>query len=397
MPKVFDCMVVGLGANGSSTLYHLSRTGRKVIGIDRFTPPHTHGSSHGESRIIRQAYYEDPVYVPLLQAAYEEWERLEKASGKKLFLKTGGIMLGDKDTAVVRGSKLSADTHGIPYEYLDSTSLRQRFPAFRPADDTVGLLEKEAGILFPEECIRTFLDQAITQGAAIHYDELVLNIVHDKNSIEITTTKEKYSVGSLILSAGAWTNQLLSGLHSSDAMHPLASLPLTVKRQVLFWFANDNAQDHDRFLPANMPIYIWEYTEGKMFYGFPDLGAGIKIAPHHRGHSIDPDHLSQDVSQKEIEEMKDIAREYLGMSPVFQKSAVCMYTNTPDENFIIDFHPEYKNIIIASPCSGHGFKFSSLTGRILSDMAMGNDTGFDLSPFSLTRPAIATASPSLQK
>ena len=381
MPQVFDYMVVGLGANGSSALYHLSGTGRKVIGIDRFTPPHTHGSSHGESRIIRQAYYEDPVYVPLLRAAYKEWENLEKVSGKKLFLKTGGLMLGNKDTAVVRGSKLSADTHGIPYEYLDSATLRQRFPAFRPAGDTVGLLEKEAGILFPEECIRTFLDQAAAQGAAIHYNCPVLKITPTKDSIEITTSKEKYSVGSLILSAGAWTNQLLPGLQ----------LPLTVKRQVLFWFGNDPADNHDRFLPANMPIYIWEYTEGKMFYGFPDLGTGIKIAPHHRGRSIDPDHLTQDVSQQEIGEMKDIAREYLGINPVFRTSAVCMYTNTPDENFIIDYHPAFGNIIITSPCSGHGFKFSSLTGRILSDMALGNDTGFDLSPFSLSRPAIVTS------
>ncbi|HVV06220.1 MAG TPA: N-methyl-L-tryptophan oxidase [Puia sp.] len=375
MPQVFDCMVAGLGANGSSTLYHLSGTGRKVIGIDRFTPPHTHGSSHGESRIIRQAYYEDPVYVPLLRAAYKEWEKLERVSGKKLFWQTGGVMLGNKDTAVVRGSKLSADTHGIPYEYLDSTTLRQRFPAFRPAGDTVGILEKEAGILFPEQCIRTFLDQAATRGATIHYNQPVLKVTPAKDSIEITTSKEKYSVGSLVLSAGAWTNQLLPGLQ----------LPLTIKRQVLFWFGHNNAQDHDRFLPANMPIYIWEYKEGKMFYGFPDLGTGIKIAPHHRGRSIDPDHLTQDVSREEIREMEDIAREYLGMNPVFRTSAVCMYTNTPDENFIIDYHPQFGNVIIASPCSGHGFKFSSLTGRILSDMALGNDTGFDLSPFSLAR------------
>jgi sarcosine oxidase len=378
MPQVFDCMVIGLGANGSSTLYHLSRTGKKIIGVDRFTPPHIHGSSHGESRIIRQAYYEDPVYVPLLKAAYKEWEKLEKLTGKNLFLKTGGIMLGDKDTAVVRGSKLSADTHGLSYEYLDAPTLRRRFPAFRPSNDIVGLLEKEAGILFPEECIRTFLDRAAAQGAAVHYNEQVRMITPGKNSIEITTTKGQYSVSSLILSAGAWTNQLLPGLR----------LPLTIKRQVLFWLANDNTQDHDRFLPSNMPIYIWEYEAGKMFYGFPDLGTGIKIAPHHRGHSIDPDDLTGDVSQKEVEEIKDIAREYLGISPVFRSSAVCMYTNTPDENFIIDHHPEFRNIIIASPCSGHGFKFSSLTGKLLSDMALGNDTGFDLSPFSVSRPAI---------
>jgi sarcosine oxidase len=378
MPQVFDCMVIGLGANGSSALYHLSGTGQKVIGIDRFTPPHTQGSSHGESRIIRKAYYEDPVYVPLLQGAYKEWAELEKISGKKLFLQTGGIMLGNKDAGVVRGSKLSATTHEIPYEYLDSTAIRQRFPAFRPTRDTVGILEKEAGILFPEECIRSFLDLAAARGAAVCYNEPVLEIEPAAHSIEIITTKGRYSAGKLILSAGAWTNQLLPGLQ----------LPLQVKRQVLFWFANGNANDNDRFLPANMPIYIWEYTDSKMFYGFPDLGTGIKIAPHHRGRAVNPDELTQKVGREDIEEMEEIAREYLGIDPVLKSTAVCMYTNTPDENFIIDRHPEFANIIIASPCSGHGFKFSSLTGRILCDLALGNDPGFDLSPFSISRPAI---------
>ncbi|HEY4208604.1 MAG TPA: N-methyl-L-tryptophan oxidase [Puia sp.] len=375
MAQVFDCMVVGLGANGSSTLYHLSGTGKKIIGIDRFKPPHTFGSSHGESRIIRQAYYEDPIYVPLLRAAYKEWEGMERTSGKKLFQKTGGLMLGYEDTAVVQGSRLSADTHHIPYEYLDASALRQRFPAFLPPDGTVGVLEKEAGILFPEECIRTFLDQAALKGAAIHYNEPVLKLTPTQRSIEVRTSKGHYSVASLVLSAGAWTNQLL----------PELKLPLTVKRQPLFWFANGNAQHRRRFLPGQMPVYIWEYTAGKMFYGFPDLGTGIKIAPHHRGRTIDPDQLTQGVSREEIEEMEAITREYLDMSPVFQTSAVCMYTNTPDENFIIDRHPAFPNIIIASPCSGHGFKFSSLTGRILGDMALGNDTGFDLSPFSISR------------
>jgi sarcosine oxidase len=368
-------MVAGLGANGSSTLYHLSGTGKKVIGIDRFTPPHTHGSSHGESRIIRQAYYEDPVYVPLLRAAYKEWEKLEIISGKKLFLKTGGLMLGFTDAAVVRGSRLSADTHAIPYEFLDANAIRRRFPAFRPPDGTIGLLEKEAGILYPEECIRSFLELAAARHATIRCDEQVLKIEPRRNSIEVTTTRERYSVHTLVLSAGAWTSQLL----------PALQLPLTVKRQALFWFDNGSARDRHRFLPVHMPIYIWEYAAGKMFYGFPDLGAGIKIAPHHRGRTIHPDQLTQDVSPDEVDEMSEIARQYLGMSPVFRASAVCMYTNTPDEHFIIDRHPDFANIIIASPCSGHGFKFSSLTGRILGDMALGNDTGFDLSPFSLSR------------
>jgi len=379
MHQEFDIIVMGLGANGSSALYHLAATGKKVLGMDRFTPPHAYGSSHGESRIIRQAYYEAPVYVPLLKAAYRLWDELEKTSGKQLFLKTGGLMLGNSDTAVVTGSRLSAETHDIPYEYLDAASLRERFPAFRPTPHTVGILEKKAGILFPEECIRTFLDQASARGAAIHNNEKVLDIVPTADKVELITTSGKYTCGKLIITAGAWTEQLLPGL----------SLPLTVQRQVLYWFTDGSARPNSRFLPANMPVYIWEYAPGKMFYGFPDLGTGVKIAYHHNGRHLQPDHLTQDVSPEEITEMKDIAREYLGMDPVFSRSAVCMYTNTPDGHFIIDFHPGCKNIIIASPCSGHGFKFSSLTGKILSDIATGNDTGFDLSPFSLTRAAIA--------
>lgn len=373
MSQAFDIMVVGLGANGSSALYHLSGSGKKIIGIDRFTPPHNYGSSHGESRIIRQAYYEDPIYVPLLKTAYELWEELERTSGKQLFVKTGGLMLGSEDAAVIAGSRLSAETHGIPYEYLDAAAIRQRFPAFAPFPDTVGLLEKKAGVLFPEECIKAFLTQSA--GTAIHYNEEVLQISPSADKVEVTTTAGKYTVGKLILTAGAWTSQLLPDLN----------LPLTVKRQALYWFKDAGTEDHARFLPGNMPIYIWEYAPDKMFYGFPDLGTGIKIAPHHRGKSIQPDQLSQHVTREEIEEMEAITRKYLHIDPVFSRSAVCMYTNTPDGHFIIDFHPECKNIIIASPCSGHGFKFSSLTGKILSDLATGDHPGFDLTPFSLQR------------
>ncbi|MDO6432067.1 N-methyl-L-tryptophan oxidase [Flavitalea sp. BT771] len=378
MTRTFDIIVLGLGANGSSTLYHLARTGKKVLGIDRFQPPHTHGSSHGESRIIRQAYYEDPIYVPLLKAAYPLWADIEKASGKKLFQKTGGLMLGIEDTAVIKGSRLSAETHHIPYEYLSSSDLQKRFPAFLPQPDTVGLLENEAGILFPEACITAFLTQAVHNGAHMICNESVLHITPGNDNVELTTSTGKYTAGQLILSAGAWTGQLL----------PELQLPLSVKRQPLYWFKEGDPSRATRYLPANMPVYIWEYLPGRMFYGFPDLGNGIKIAWHHRGETIQPDELKQFTSSEEIREMQQIAEKYLGMAPIYNTSLVCMYTNTPDEHFIIDRHPVFKNIIIASPCSGHGFKFSSLTGKILSDMATDKKIPFDLSPFSITRPAI---------
>jgi glycine/D-amino acid oxidase-like deaminating enzyme len=235
----------------------------------------------------------------------------------------------------------------------------------------VGLLEKEAGILFPEDCIRAFL--AAAKGATIHYNEEILQIHPMADKIEVTTTAGKYIVEQLILTVGAWTGRLL----------PALSLPLTIARQTLHWFTDISAKTQPRFLPGNMPVYIWEYAPDRMFYGFPDLGTGIKIAWHHNGSPIDPDRLTQEVSTGEIEEIKEMAARYLDITPVYNRSAVCMYTNTPDGNFIIDFHPEYRNIIIGSPCSGHGFKFSSLTGKILGDMATGNDHGFDLSSFAI--------------
>jgi len=380
MDEIFDVIVLGLGANGSSALYNLSKTNKKVAGLDRFTPPHAFGSSHGQSRIIRQAYYEDPVYVPYLKEAYRCWSEIESVSGQRLFLKTGGLMLGNEDAAVVTGAKLSAATHGIAYEYLTSADLQKRFPALRPSIHTVGVLEKEAGILFPEKCITTFLEQAQKNGASLRCDETVLNIIPQDDKVVLITSKGKYSTEKLIISAGAWTGKLADG----TGLH----LPLTIARQALYWFTNKNSRSQPYFLPQNLPVYIWEYLPGKMFYGFPDLGAGIKIAYHHAGQPIQPDELTQTVSPQEIADITETAANYFNMDPAFHSFAVCMYTNTPDGNFIIDYHPEYHNIIIASPCSGHGFKFSSLTGKLLSEMATGKPTSLDISPFSLARPSI---------
>src|ERR1700742_956338 len=183
----YDVIVIGLGANGSSALWHLSKTGKRILGIDRFHPPHQKGSSHGESRIIRQAYHESPFYVPMVKAAYPVWAQLEKAAGKTLFQRTGGILLGAPDTAVVQGARLSAETHDIPFEWLDAPAIRKRFPAFRPGPGTVGVLEKEAGILYPEECIRAFLHLAARNGAAIHPNEPVIRITPGDAHLTITT------------------------------------------------------------------------------------------------------------------------------------------------------------------------------------------------------------------
>ncbi|HMI61727.1 MAG TPA: N-methyl-L-tryptophan oxidase, partial [Puia sp.] len=303
------------------------------------------------------------------------WEELEAATGTMLFQKTGGLMLGREEAAVVKGALLSAQLHDIPYEYLDAGAIRRRFPAFRAPADTVGVLETEAGILLPEECIRAFLVSAVRNGVILQTDEPVLDIQPGNNGIMVTTNKGRYRTDKLIVTAGAWTNGLL----------PELRLPLTVKRQVLFWFNNADPRQKAWFQPDMMPVFIWEYEPAKMFYGIPDLGNGVKLAPHHRGRTIAADDLRQDTNDDEIAEMRSVAADWLAMDPVYRDSSVCMYTNTPDDNFIIDFHPEFPNIIVASPCSGHGFKFSSLTGKLLCQLTVDGRTGFDLSPFRIDR------------
>lgn len=371
MSRTFDVLVVGLGAAGSSALYHLSKTGKKVGGIDQFRPPHTHGSSHGQSRIIRQAYHEDPRYVPFIKRAYALWEEIEKNSGKQLFLKTGGLMLGNPAAGVIKGAKLSARMHDIPYAYLSNREISTRFPALKPSTDTVGVLEKNAGILFPEDCIKAHLAAAAANGAEIFTDEKVITIHPHPDAVEVKTNQGQYLANKVIIATGAWISAFIPDLN----------LPLTVERQVLYWFKTDEP----KFRVDNLPVYIWEYAPGKMFYGFPDLGDGMKVAHHHAGELTSPSALNCTISPEEIRSMKKVVSDYLNLNVVFNYGTVCMYTNTPDERFIIDYHPQHKNIIIASPCSGHGFKFASVTGRLLSQLGLEEKPELDISMFSINR------------
>lgn len=374
MTNSYDIVVAGAGAVGSAAAYHLSKTGKRILVIDRYTPPHNSGSSHGQSRIIREAYFEGPVYVPLVQQAYQLWYQLERESNKKLLLKTGGLMLGMPESTVVKGAVFSALEHHLPYEYLDSSEIKERFLGFNTPPDTVGVYEKNAGILFPEECIRTNLELAKNSNTSFHFNETITGITGRKDSVEITTTKGGYIAAKVIISAGAWLNELLPDLQ----------LPLTVARQPLFWF-RCGERDANKYLPENFPVYIWQCEKNKIFYGFPDLGDGIKIAIHHGGKKTSASAIDRQVQEEEINEMRMLIKDYLGVKASYNYSAVCMYTNTPDENFIIDYHPSNRNIIIASPCSGHGFKFSSVVGKLLCDMSMERPLSFDISVFNIAR------------
>src|ERR1043166_1483095 len=295
----FDFIVAGLGAMGSAAVYHLAADGSRVLGLDRFHPPHELGSSHGRSRIIREAYFEHPLYVPLVQRAYELWRELEERSGRQLLRQTGGVMIGRADGALVSGAKRSAREHELQHEILSSSLLRERFPVLNPSGDTVGVWEPRAGVLFPELAVQTHLEQAARHGAHLLFDNPVMSWNADKEGVKVSTASGSYNAKGLLLSSGAWISGLLAGLR----------LPLAVERQVLFWF--EPRADAEGFAPDRCPIFIWEYEPGRFFYGFPNLGDGVKIAIHHQGQTATPESINREVSENEIEGVRAVLKRYI--------------------------------------------------------------------------------------
>src|SRR5688500_17331681 len=366
---VYDVAILGLGAMGSAAAYHLARRGANVLGSDQFDPPHTSGSSHGETRVIREAYFEHPSYVPLVQRAYELWTELEQDASEDLYLKTGGIMLGAPGSTVASGAIQSAREHHLEHEVLDSAAIQQRFPGLNPRPEMIGVLEPRAGILYPEKCVAAQLKVAGILGAVLRTNEKVVAWKATADHVTIRTTIGEYSARELIISAGAWLPELF----------PHFARALTIERQVLLWF---KALDDALFRPDRFPIHLWEYEPDKMFYGFPDLGSGVKVAFHHQGEVVLPDEVNRTVNERDIGSMRGLLERYLPeANGEFLRGTVCIYTNTPDGHFILDHHPQSKNVIIASPCSGHGFKFASAVGEVLCKMALEEEQSFNLSLF----------------
>ncbi len=380
MTDTYDVAIAGLGAMGSAAAYHLAKKGVSVLGLDRYAPPHTLGSSHGETRIIREAYFEHPSYVPIIQRAYELWEQLEDESGRDLFLQSGGVMVGPPDSTLVTGAELSARMHHLPYERLSPEETTERFPALTPAEDTIAIWDSRAGILFPEDCVRSHLDIARANGADLRYDEPVESWEPDGEGVRIRTAKGEYSAGKLLLSAGAWIPSLANGL----------SLPLEVERQVLVWFEPKDNPGH--FAPDRCPIFLWDHGQDRHFYGFPNMGAGVKVALMHQGEEAEPDSIDREVSQQDEDAVRAMLERYLPSANGPALSAqVCMFTNTPDTHFLIDFHPEASQVLIGSPCSGHGFKFASAIGEILAELLVDGRSRLDIDLFRLDRFGVALA------
>jgi sarcosine oxidase len=370
----YDAIVVGLGAMGSAAVFHLARRGARVLGLDRFHPPHAMGSSHGRSRIIRQAYFEHPQYVPLVQRAYRCWSALEAESRSTLFVRTGGLMIGAPEGAVAGGALRSAQQHGLEHALLSARELRERYPVFHAPDDAVAVWEPDAGYLRPEACIRAHLALAEADGASLGFDEPALSWAPAAGGVMVTTARGTYAAKRLVLAAGAWNPVLASEV----------SLPLSVERQVQHWFAP--AHQPAQFEAARFPVFIWEYAPGRTWYGIPAEQDGVKLALHHQGEITTADAVRRTVHDDEVAPVRALVRKLLPAAdgPV-RESVVCLYTNTPDEDFLIDSPPGVPEVIIASPCSGHGFKFSSAIGEQIAGLVLDGRSAFDLTPFRLSR------------
>lgn len=388
MGNVFDTIVVGLGAIGSATLYQLAKRGNRVLGLDRFSPPHVNGSSHGESRIIRQAIGEGEEYVPFALRSYELWREIEIATGRNLLTVTGGLTLqSPTNQATMHGRRefleetiRCAKKFNIRHEILETAEIKKRYPQFAVSDECA-YYEYETGFLRPELCIEAALNLAGKHGAAVQTDERVLSVERDGNSAVTVKTKHGlYSAEKVMISAGPWINRFLPPTYASL---------FKVYRQVMYWFA---IVEHLRssFAAPGFPIFIWIFGRGSEFgfYGFPSLDSEtIKVATEQFAASTDPDHIHRGVRPEEQRSIyKDYVRDRLpGISARCVHAASCLYTTTPDSNFVIDVHPDNERIIIASPCSGHGFKHSAAIGEALAEQLMEGKSKLDMSSFRLKR------------
>ena len=374
---IYDAIVAGLGGMGSATAYQLARRGKRVLGLEKFSPGHDRGSSHGRSRIIRQAYFEHPAYVPLLLRAYELWKQLERETGRELMTLTGGLMIGRREGELVAGSVRSAEEHGLPYELLDAEALEQRFPPLSPDPDTVALYEKKAGFVRPEESVMAHLDRAGASGADLRFEEPVLSWEPSGKGVRVETPEGSYEAERLVVTPGAWATQLLADL----------DLPLEVERQVMYWFEPEGGIEP--FLPDRFPIFIWEPDDGNMFYGFPaqDEDRGVKAAFFRLGGiPATPETIDREIHEEEIDLIRSYLAEYVpDLAGRCLGARACMYTNTPDQHFVISSHPEHPQVVVACGFSGHGYKFCSVVGEILADLATEGSTRHPINLFSPTR------------
>lgn len=386
MSNKYDVIVVGLGAMGSAALYQLAARGANVLGIDRYDPPHDYGSSHGETRITRLAVGEGAQYVPLVKRTHEIWRELEAESGETLLYQSGGLIICPKDGGaqfhaqtdfVTRSAGIARD-NDIAHEVLDADEIKRRLPSLQVGANDHGYYEPTGGVVHPEKCIEVMLLSAKHRGAAVRMNEPMLSYEASAVGVTVRTTQGTYHADKVILAAGAWMRNLLN----------LETELLTIYRQVIYWY---EAEDIAQFSVDKFPFVIWiGDTLDEFFTAFPVPGYGmqaLKVLTEQYTHTTTADTVSRTVQPEEIEHFYSafVQKRMIGIKSHCVHAGVCMYANTPDEHFLIDFHPASERVVIASPCSGHGFKHAGAVGEIVSHLALDGESSFDISSFAVSR------------
>ena len=377
--QTYDTIVVGVGGMGSAAVYHLAKRGQRVLGLEQYDIPHQLGSSHGISRIIRLAYYEDPSYVPLLYRAYELWWALERTVQERLLHITGALNIGSETSEVFAGALKSARQHSLAHEILQAGAVRQRFPGYGLQTPLMALYEPQAGLLAAERCIVAHVNAALGHGADVRGHEAVLAWESGDGGVQVRTNRGEYRAERLVLTAGAWTHRLLT--RYKGVLQP--------ERQVLVWM---QPRVPSAFQMNVFPVFILDVEEGH-FYGMPTYGIpGFKIGRfHHLEQAVDdPAAMDRGFHADDERLLRGLVRRYFpnGEGPVLS-TATCMFTNSPDGHFVIDFHPDDSRVVFAGGFTGHGFKFASVVGEILADLAQEGSTRHDISLFNAARPAVS--------
>ncbi|MEX2186901.1 MAG: N-methyl-L-tryptophan oxidase [Pirellulales bacterium] len=381
MPDRYDVIVLGLGGVGSAALYHVARRGNRVLGIDQFSPPHDLGSSHGQTRIIRQAYFEHPDYVPLVLRSYELWREVEAASGQSLFSQVGLLEVGPTDGVVVPGVLASAAQHHLDVEELSAADVVRRFPGFRAPPNCVGVFEAAAGFLRVEQCVAAHLQLAGRAGATLQTDTTVVDWSRDGSGFVVTTDRGIFRAERLVITAGPWAARVL----------PALGVSLEVRRKPIYWF--DTAAGESTFrADAGCPTFLYELPDG-VFYGFPQFDdRGVKVAQHSGGGALaDPSTVDRSLDEADRAAVANFTASWLaGLATRHREHATCLYTMSPDEHFIVDTLPGEPHVAFAAGLSGHGYKFAPVLGEILADLAECGQTNHPVAFLRLGRFATRT-------
>lgn len=367
MTSRFDVIVIGVGGMGSAAVHHLANRGKRVLGVERYDIPHGYGSSHGVNRIIRMAYFEDPSYVPLLRRSYELWRRLEEESGERLLVITGGIDAAPEAHPVFTGSLRSCLEHGLDHEVLTGPEVNRRFPGYRLPDTHMAVYQPDGGYVMSERCIVAHVARAQASGAEVRAREKVLGWEPRADGVEVATDRGRYAADRLVVTAGAWSLGLLGHLQGN----------LVPERQVLAWF---QPLRPELYQPDSFPVFNLEVERGH-FYGFPvETVPGFKVGLyHHLREAVDPDTMNREPGPADEAPLREFTERYFpdAAGPTMSLKT-CLFTNSPDEHFIVDVHPDHPQVAFAAGFSGHGFKFCSVVGEVLADLAIDGETRHDI-------------------